>query len=321
MVATTIIAGLLAGCGSSSDKAERSTLASLEIPPPPPPVGSNTPGCANEVSAQNATASLRPPAVMPSPGHMPAGSFMAKIAQHGRLIAGVDQNTWLLSYVDPLTGKFKGFEIALLHQLAEAIFGNPNRVTFKAVTNDERVQALKSGSVDIVADAYTITPKRRCTVDFTTVYYDAGQKLLVPATSGVSSIKELGGKPVCATANSTSLDTLKKQVPRPIPIAGPQRTDCLVYLQQGLVQAVTGDDPILLGYKAQDPNTKIVGSSFADDPYGMAISKQHPDFVRFVNGVLEKMRRDGVWRALYKQYFGPYLTGPIPQPPKAKYDG
>ena len=321
-VVVTIAAGVaLAGCGSGSDKAERVTLASLVIPRPTPPPPPSTPPCANEVSAKNATASLRPPAVMPTPGAMPAGSFMARIKRRGYLVAGVDQNTLLFAYFDPLKKNFEGFEIALLQKLSDAIFGHPVPVHFKAITTQERATAVADGSVDIVADAFTITPLRRCYVDFSTVYYDAGQKILVPSNSTARSIKDLGGKPVCATTSSTSLDILLKQIPKPRPYRVDQRTDCLVALQQGLVDAITSDDSILLGFRAQDPDTRIVGQSFAPDPYGMAINKKHPDFVRFVNGVLEQMRRDGTWQAIYKHYLGRYAPGPIPGPPKPKYDG
>ena len=66
----------------------------------------------------------------------------------------------------------------------------------------------------------------------------------------------------------------------------PYWTDCLVLLQQGQVAAISTDDSILAGLAAQDPWTKIVGPRFSSEPYGLAISKQHPDFVRFVNAVL-----------------------------------
>ena len=245
---------------------------------------------------------------------------MATILSHGYLTAGVDQNTLLFAYFNPLDGQLEGFEVDMLRQLAKAIFGNPNAIHFKAITTAERIKAVQDGSVDIVADAMTINCERRKQVDFSTVYYDAGQRILVPSNSPARSIKALGGKPVCATIGSTSMDTLKKQVPHPIPYPVQQRTDCLVAMQQGFVGAITSDDAILLGFKAQDPNTRIVGPRLADEPYGMAINQKHTDFVRFVNGVLAKMRADGTWAAIYSRWLGKVSTS-IPAPPAARYDG
>ena len=324
-IAGVLVAVVLAGCGSSTDVPERMTLAALAIKPP---LFHPTTSTASDVTCRNKTASLAPPAAMPTPGAMPAGTFMARIKSRGYLIAGVDQNTLRFAYFNPLNGHIEGFEIDLLHQLARAIFGGSDRtvderheIHLKAITTQERVQAVRDRSVDVVVDAMTITCQRREQVDFSTVYYDAGQKILVPSNSDVRNVSELGGQPVCATIGSTSLATLEQLVPRPRPYTVEQRTDCLVALQEGKVAAITSDDSILLGFEAQDPDTKIVGPSFAPEPYGIAIDKAHPEFVRFVNGVLAQMRADGRWRSIYKRWLLLNSSSKIPAPPQASYDG
>jgi polar amino acid transport system substrate-binding protein len=110
-----------------------------------------------------------------------------------------------------------------------------------------------------------------------------------------------------------------KQPAPPRAVGAPQAIDCLVWLQEGRVDAISTDDSILLGFKTQDRNTKIVGASLADVPYGMAISQAHPDFVRFVNGVLAQLRADGSWRALYDKWLG--HLGSNPTLPPAEYGG
>jgi polar amino acid transport system substrate-binding protein len=65
----------------------------------------------------------------------------------------------------------------------------------------------------------------------------------------------------------------------------------------------------------QDPGTKIVGPRFSNEPYGLAISQQHPDFVRFVNAVLQRRRADGQWAASYARWIGT----PVPPAPPARY--
>jgi polar amino acid transport system substrate-binding protein len=48
----------------------------------------------------------------------------------------------------------------------------------------------------------------------------------------------------------------------------------------------------------------------------MAINKAHPDFVRFVNAVLDRMRSDGTWTKIYAAH---QLPLPVPPPPPAHY--
>jgi polar amino acid transport system substrate-binding protein len=245
---------------------------------------------------------------------MPAGSFMAKIQQQGRLVAGVDQNTLLLAYFNPSTGGIEGFEVDLLREIGRAL-GVP--VEFKALTTAQRAPAVQSGAVDIVADAYTVNCARRRQVDFSTIYYDTGQRVLVPKSSSARGLDDLGHKRVCATVGSTTLKRVARNPAKPIPVGVSQRTDCLVALQQGRVDAVSSDEAILLGFKAQDPNTKIVGRRLSDEPYGMAIARSHPEFVRFVNGVLARLRRDGTWKAIERKWIGKFA--PTPEPPRPRY--
>jgi polar amino acid transport system substrate-binding protein len=316
LIALVLSAAALAGCAGTSDHALRITLAALgtHAPAPVQPAGG-----ASSSSCGDVTASLRPPAAMPAPGAMPAASWMARIQRRGRLIAGVDQNTLLFSYFNPLDDSLEGFEIDMLREIARAIFGDPTKIEFKAITTAERIPAIQNGSVDIVADAFTITCDRRKLVDFSTVYYDAGQRVLVPLNSRAQSLHDLGGKRVCATRGSTSIQTIEQAVPRPIPYPVDQRTDCLVALQQGRVDAISTDDAILLGFKAQDPYTKLIGPRISDEPYGIAINRAHPEFVRFVNGVLARMRADGTWKRIYSRWLG--AVAATAAPPVARYRG
>jgi polar amino acid transport system substrate-binding protein len=202
----------------------------------------------------------------------------------------------------------------MLRELARAIFGDPNRIVFKAVTTAQRLSAVQTGSVDVVADAVTITCERKREVDFSSVYFDASQRVLVLKNSHARNVHDLGGRRVCATTGSTSLYNITASRPKVIPYPVAQRTDCLVALQQGAVDAISSDDAILLGFAAQDPNLMLIGPGFSPQPYGMAINKAHPDFVRFVNGVLARMRSDGTWRQIYHRWLGPFASTPAPPP-------
>jgi polar amino acid transport system substrate-binding protein len=247
---------------------------------------------------------------------------MAKIRKRGYLIAGVDQNTYHFGYLDPFSNQFEGLDIDMLHAIAAAIFGNPDKIRFVAISDAERIPAIQSGKVDIVAHTMTITCARLQLADFSTVYFDAAQRVLVLRNSGISSLPELTGRKICATSTSTSLARIKAglgigsgQRALGIPVVAQGWTDCLVLLQQGDVAAISTDDSILAGLEAQDPYTKIIGPALSNEPYGVAISKQHPDFVRFVNAVLAKLRADGQWAASYRRWIGT----PVPAPPAAHY--
>jgi polar amino acid transport system substrate-binding protein len=79
---------------------------------------------------------------------------------------------------------------------------------------------------------------------------------------------------------------------------------------------VSTDDVLLAGLAAQDPNTRVVGEPFTEEPYGIATAKSDTDLVRFVNGVLDRMRHDGTWTRLYQKWLaGPLDAAALPPTP------
>jgi polar amino acid transport system substrate-binding protein len=268
---------------------------------------------AHDTAACNPTAS----SLRPAPGAPQVTLVPAKILARGYLIAGVSQSTYNFGYFNPLTGKTEGFDIDMVHAVAQAIFGNPDKVEFRGITDDQREPDVSNGSVDIVAETMTILCSRLKKVYFSSVYFEANTRVLVLKNSTATGLASLGGQKVCATAGSDSAGIISSYpvTPRLVLVTAPQFTDCLVLLQQGQVAAVSTDDAILAGLHAQDPFTKVVGPLLAPQPYGLAIAKQNPDFVRFVNAVLAQYEADGGWAASYARWVG----SPAPNPPAAQY--
>jgi polar amino acid transport system substrate-binding protein len=303
--AVMLSVGALASCSGSSthrsgSRAAASTTTTTQKPP----------DCGNPV------ASYAPIGLMPSPGNMPAGTYMAQIQARGRLVAGVAADNLLFGSRNPFTGNLEGFDIDQVHQVAQAIFGDPNRVEYRTMTFSQRIPALTSGSVDVVADVMTINCTRWSQIAFSSEYFAAAKRVLVPKTSTATSIADLEGKRVCAAKGSTSLEIVKSR-PKLVAVPVEDSSDCIVLFQQGTVDGVVADDTVLAGFVAQDPYAKIVGGPLTNEPYGLGIAKTHPEFVRFVNQVLEKERTDGTWKALYARWLP--TIGAVPEPPTAVY--
>jgi polar amino acid transport system substrate-binding protein len=295
---------LLAGCTDAPSPA-----------PEPAPSPSASPAAPVDTSCKPRQ-SFQPTGTLPAPGKMPAGSYLEKIYKRGRLVLGTSQDTLLFSSRNAFTGTVEGFDVDMGRQIAQAIFGDPDKIQIKVIAYDQRVPLAHAGAVDLVADTMTMNCARWKDVNFSSVYYDAGQKVLVSSASTAKGIDDLGGKKVCAAVGSTSLDNIAKVAAKPVPVGRPGFADCLVAFQQNEVDAISTDDTILAGLAAQDPYAKVVGPRFTDEPYGMAMP-QDDDFTRFVNAVLAKNRANGTWAATYKKWLG--KLGPAPAPPTPEY--
>jgi polar amino acid transport system substrate-binding protein len=310
-LAAVTVAAVAAGCAAATSPAPGAARAGAARPA----AGARAAGTSQAGAKTAATcdpvasslAPLGPPAVTP-------GSYMAYIKARGYLIAGVDQSTYHFGYLNPLDGHIEGFDIDMIRAVAQAIFGSPDKVEFKSISDAQRIPAITRGSVDIVAHTMTITCDRLRQVDFSSVYFDAHQRVLVPDNSAATGgLADLGGQKVCATAGSDSVSTILGYPTHPKVVQEPFWTDCLVLLQQDQVAAISTDDAILYGLQAQDPFTRVVGPELTDEPYGLAMSRQHQDFVRFVNAVLAREESDGAWEKSYQHWVSPvYQKPPVP---------
>jgi polar amino acid transport system substrate-binding protein len=319
LAVTVLTLATVTGCGSGSYPVTPVATAPRTAQPTANP-GTSAPAPAATgaaVTAANCLQSYAPRGALPPPGALPSGSTMESIRKRGYLKAGVSADTLLLGARDPITGTIEGFDIDVLRAVSRAIFGDPDKVQLRVITAADRLPLLKSGSVDVVARALTITCDRWEQIALSSEYYRAGQKVLVPLGSRATTLADLKGKRVCAPTQSTSLDRLR-QYGGVVPVPSASHTGCLVLFQQGKVDAITGDDTVLAGLAAQDPYARVVGRAFSAEPYGVGISQDHVDLVRFVNGVLQQMRTDGRLTKSYDRWLRPAL-GPLTALPAPVY--
>jgi polar amino acid transport system substrate-binding protein len=256
---------------------------------------------------------------------MPAGSYMETILKNGHLSVGVDENTLGLAYRNPETGNIEGFEVKLAVEIARHIFADNDpeaHVDEVPVLTDEKVSAVREATVDLTIDAITMSCDRWQLVDFSTEYYTADQQFLVRSGSPIKTESDLVGRRVCVTSDSSSEKIMTKRVPNAelVPVAS--RTECLVALQEGEVDAYFGHDSFLYGMTEQDRTLKVMPllpQAETLSHYGIAVNKEHPEFVRFVNAVLDELRQDGTWSDFHEQLVDDLPDLPPADPPKPRY--
>ena len=233
------------------------------------------------------------------------------------LIVGLDIGSNLFSFRDPITGEITGFDVDIAGEIARDIFGTPSQVEYRILSSADRIAGLQNNQVDVVVKTMTITCERKKLVNFSTVYFNANQRILAARDSTITQPSDLSGKRVCVAKGTTSLQRIQEITPPPIIVGVVAWADCLVALQQRQADAVSTDDSILAGLVSQDPYLHIVGPSLNEEPYGIGINLQNTGLVRFVNGTLERIRRDGTWNTLYRKWLT--VLGPAPAPPVARY--
>ncbi|MEU5168548.1 glutamate ABC transporter substrate-binding protein [Streptomyces mutomycini] len=264
------------------------------------------------------------------------GPSIEKIKQRGKLIAGVDQNSFQWGYRNPESRTLEGFDIDLVRAIAEDILGDRDAVIFRAIPTNQRIAALEHDKVDVVVRTMTINCERAGQVAFSTAYFQAGQQVLAPKESSIEGYdKSLKGKRVCTAEGSTAYDALNEDSFGAVfrdehdetgldedLLTVPNQLDCLVRLQLGEVDAVVTDNALAAGQAAQDPAVELKGDKpFTTEYYGVAAKLGADDLVARVNHVLDDYRRggdDSPWMTSYREWLATGLPG-ITGPPAPKY--
>ncbi|WP_018602371.1 glutamate ABC transporter substrate-binding protein [Mycobacterium sp. 155] len=305
---------MVAGC---SQTAPALTVPALTLSPPTPAGMEELTPQPVQVPAPDADECDRTASLRPFNNKADADAAVADIRNRGRLVVGLDIGSNLFSFRDPITGEITGFDVDIAGEVSRDIFGTPAQVEYRILSSADRIAALQNKKVDIVVKTMTITCERRKQVNFSTVYLMANQRILAPRDSTISQASDLSGKRVCVVDGTTSLKRIQQISPAPIIVSVVTWADCLVALQQRQADAVSTDDSILAGLVAQDPYLHIVGPSMNEEPYGIGVNLDNTGLVRFVNGTLERIRRDGTWNTLYRKWLT--VLGPAPSPPVARY--
>ncbi|MFF9199641.1 glutamate ABC transporter substrate-binding protein [Streptomyces sp. NPDC014779] len=306
-------------------------------PGPGPGVGEGV-----RVRAESADSCRDPEASLtPSTADGPA---VTRIKKRGKLIVGVDQNSYKWGFRTPPTvtrmpdgsvketpGELEGFDIDLAKAIAKSILGDENAVIFRAVPTNQRIAALEGDKVDLVVRTMTINCKRVQQVAFSTAYFQAGQQVLAPKSSPITGYdSSLSGKRVCTAEGSTAFEALQEKSfgavykdvgdgtkDDPDLLTVPNQLDCLARLQLGEVDAVVTDNALAAGQAAQDPAVELKGRPFTTEYYGVAAKLHNDDLVRRVNQVLVEYRQ-GPWQRAYEKWLKADLPG-ISGPPAPKY--
>lgn len=248
----------------------------------------------------------------PANGGETTGSSPAldAIKSRGKLVVGVKYDTKLFGLKDPASGKVEGFDVDIAKALAKEILGDETKLELKEVTSKTRIPMLNNNDIDMIVATMTITEERKKEVDFSDVYFKAGQSLLVKKGSPIASIDDIKkGTKILAVKGSTSVDNIKAKVPDANVLEFDNYQDAFSALKAGQGDTLTTDNAILYGMQAQDPGYVVVGEPFTDEPYGIAIKKGSTDLVNSVNESLKKLHDSGDYDKIYEQWIGKAPSG------------
>ncbi|MBG9984602.1 transporter substrate-binding domain-containing protein [Aerococcaceae bacterium DSM 111022] len=223
---------------------------------------------------------------------------------------GVKADTKLFGYYNIGKGEIEGFDVDIAKALTDVMTDGRGEVELIEVTSKTRIPLLLNGNIDGIVATMTISPAREEVVDFTQVYFDAGQSLLVPNDSHLNGLDDLTAEDtVIAIKGSTSAQNIRDLAQQVTVLELENYSEGFVALQSGQGDALTTDNAILLGMISENNNYRLAGENFTEEPYGIAISPEQTEFLALANEALDTIQENGVYDQIYDKWFGEVLGG------------
>lgn len=102
--------------------------------------------------------------------------------------------------------------------------------------------------MDIVIATLSVNERRKDIIDFSRPYFVAGQAIMVPRYSRISSISQLNNKPVAIVLGTTGEKTLRLLAPNANAVGTLTYKEAFELLKQNKVDAILADDSLYTGF-------------------------------------------------------------------------
>jgi len=241
------------------------------------------------------------------------GDAFDLVKKRGKLIVGTDAGYVPFEVVEP-DGSLTGFDVDLVHEVAKDL---GVEVEIQNVAWAGIVGQLRTGRIDTIFSGMSITEERKQNIDFSEPYYHIGQVVVKrKADDRFKTWQELDDPQftVATQEGTTGEGQAREKMPKAKLLRFPKLDAACLAVIQEKADAVVFDDAGLRKYVAQREEQDLEGlwEPFSSEPIGAAIRKDSPKLKAAIDATLARLKKDGRYDALVKQYFGdaPKTTQP-----------
>ena len=199
-----------------------------------------------------------------------------------------------------------GFDIDIGIEMAKALGVKP---VFIDTLWPSIIPALKLGRFDIIFGGMSVTEGRKKLVDFADPFMTVGQTVLLNAKhkNSVKSYKDLNDAKfvVVSKPGTTGEEAVQRLIPNATYETVDTETDGGMRVLVGTADAFVYDFPFNAVFSAMHPSDQLIflDEPFTKEPIAWAIRKNDPDFLKFLNGFLQDIKKDGRFDKIYNKWF------------------
>ncbi len=164
------------------------------------------------------------------------------------------------------------------------------------------ITAVQTGKIDIGLAGMTVTEERLQNVNFSTSYAKGVQVVIVTENSEIATVDDLAGKMIGVQESTTGHIYCEDEFGAENVTAYPNGTQAVQALLAGKVDCVVIDNNPAKAFVEANEGLKILETSYADEDYAAAISKDNEGLLKAFNEVLDAKIADGTVQAIIDKY-------------------
>lgn len=232
-----------------------------------------------------------------------SASASVKTISDGTLTMSTNAEFEPFEYKD--NGQIVGIDVEIANKVAEKL---GLKLKINDVDFDSLTMELQTNKCDFVAAGWSIKPDRQKNVDFSDVYYNASQAIIIPKGSSIKAPADLNGKTVgvqqgttgdtyCTNEDGTSevkVGTVKRYNKAP---------DAILDLINGRIDAVVIDDfPATKYVEKNSGKIEKLNDALTNEQYAIGVKKGNTALLDTINGVLKDMQSSGELDQIIEKY-------------------
>jgi ABC-type amino acid transport substrate-binding protein len=239
---------------------------------------------------------------------------LEKIRKQGAITMGYVDGSSPFSSTDAARQP-QGYSVDLCREVASSIRAQLGLASLEtrwvALTLQNRLEAVKSGRVDIECSTTTWTLSRQADVDFSLITFVDGGSILTRVESEAGRLSDFNGKRIAVITGTTTEKALKGALERRSIkaelVTVRTRAAGLQLLDSRKVDGFASDRIVLIGVVLTSKTQgafKLLDEDFSVEPYALALPRGDAEYRLAVNRALARLYRSGDIQKIYDRWLG-----------------
>ena len=276
ILAVTVLAGVFAGCGSTS---------------------------ADSTDAANTTAGSE--AGAEDAGKRAQARTLDEIKEDGKIKIGVFSDKNPFGYVDE-NGEVQGYDVYFAKRIGKDLLGSEDAVEFVYVEAANRVEYLESAKVDIILANFTVTDERAEKVDFALPYMKVSLGIVSPDANEITDVEQLKGKTLIVVKGTTAETYFGENYPDINLLKFDEYQEAYDALLDGRGDAFSTDNTEVLAWALQNPGFTVgVESVGSADSIAPAVQKGNTDLLNWINDEIKGLADEEFFHKDFEETLAP----------------